>query len=188
MLRSKTRLDPKAALPEMERLLEEGDANLRVPLANLACRLGSPAGVPTLVRAASEGKSGLGNLNALRRPEAWKRISCELPETEFGADAKSGKVLTISRRSLRGTVESIWQDLGAISGIPIVLPPRESKKGDWPSEVLEIPNDQGWTTLVDMLQESLGPYDFILEADQIRIVPRGEALKLWDKWAKEQKK
>ncbi len=182
------RLNLECALPEILKLMQEGDPNVRVPLATLACRFGSRRGAPILLEAAAGGKADLGALNALRRPEAWKRLSCELPLTiSLGFDVKRGKEDRISLPSFRGTAESLWREAGTMAGLPVDLPPREQKKGSEPDATLEILNHQGWTTLVDLLRESLGAFEYILEDDRIRILPRQEALAFWREWSSEKK-
>jgi HEAT repeat protein len=145
----------KEAVPDIARLLGvEGSSPERI--GSYLCRLGSMEGVPAILRA----REHLFDLNALRSPDAWKRLG----KTRA---AKVGKDWTFAR---------MVEAFAAQAGLR-VLPPADRALGSW------IPGwEPGGSTLEALEDLSGSSANFILEGEELRLVSPREALKFWKAW------
>jgi hypothetical protein len=144
----------RKSLPVVSSLLQDSDPAVRVAAARVLCLSGAvAAGVPVLLR---EGR-GLGVLNSLRYPEAWKTLS--------GRPAPPATERTAPERLRR---------LARAAGMVLILPEELGRMSPAPAE------EPG--SILAALEAASGPYEFILEPGTIRLVPRSEALRLWSEW------
>jgi len=146
--------------------LEDDGEAVRTLAASSLCWLGSRQGAPVLLKMAeSSERDGLNSLNSLRQPEMWERLR--------------GKALS---RDLNGKIEELWRSLEKEVGTPV--------EGTLGREVTENPHAfllqsrEGRVSLLEALEEMTRSlkFDFILDSDRIRFVPRAEALEFWKKW------
>lgn len=162
-------LESKASIPAMERLLGDPEVDVRLDAARYLAGLGSRAGLSLLF----ERSRMPSELNALRRPEAWERLR----KIRAGGN-------------LSGTTSEVLKRIGTLASRPLVLPSGEEafakawlEKGSW------VPDYGHSMTLIDVLQMvANGPYEFVLETDAIRILPRKEARALWRAWWEAERK
>ena len=158
------RLGGRDGVPDLVPLLQEDDLRVRVQAASWLCRLGREEGRRILLE---EGR-GLFSLNAVRAPELWRRLeSTPLPG------------------ELRGTGRDLLERVARLADleaeIPEVLP--YAVDSDLSRERTIDPG-RG-RTLLDALDELLDGAErpcLILEADRLRLLPRGEAWGFWSDW------
>lgn len=157
------RIGATEAIPELAKLIGHPDAGMRLSAAGALTRLGSREGIPLILKADSaKGYPDLCAMNALRRPELWKRLQ--------------GMRLT---RDLEGTNREVWDQLSREAGLSI-----EVKKSLGFSRVS---CDRGRKTLLEAIEEMGGSVSILLEPDRILI--KGGDPSYWrDWWAGEQKK
>ena len=156
-------LEAGEAIPEVAALLKHSYCSTRVQAASWLCGRGAREGAPMLI----EESRDLTALNALRRPELWRKLR----RTPW----------TLSRhrssKDLPGFLAKEWglaleTPAGAKEWVRVsTQTPRE------PSTVLELLRG-------DALQERL---QLIVEKDRIRLVPYDDALAFWKAWLSELK-
>ena len=114
------------------------------------------------------------SLNAIRQPEAWKRLSAQ----EF----------LESPKSTRGAV---LDQIGRDSGMALELPEDPGVGPDWKSAPFAwpFPLTETFSLLraVEALAEAAG-FEAILERDRIRFVTRTKALEFWKSWWEDEQK
>lgn len=168
-LMSLSLLELSASTPAMERLLADPETDVRLDAAKHLCALGSRAGLPLLF----ERSRMPSELNALRRPEVWNRLR----KTRAGA-------------SLAGTTAEVLKKVGELASLPVKLPAPEGElEKAWQAKLTWVPDYGSEMTLIDVLQQvAVGPYEFVLESDSIRLLRRKEARALWRAWWEAERK
>jgi HEAT repeat protein len=154
--------------------------------AEFLCERGDRRAVPEVLRLSEELEWGPHGLNALRRPEVWKKLR----ERRMPADEEGAAPNLLARLGRRAGLEVRWESGTSFDELAF--------RTDWV--------DLGWYSadldLIEVLDRAFDetpggrpawrtncPVDFILEDDHIRILPRGEAIKFWKAWWEaEQKK
>lgn len=180
------RLDPKGALPVMEGVFRTAESDLRVRIASVLCRLGSRKGVETLLDGTRRGVARLSPLNALRDPQSWKQLDRKWPLIHMGIfDIKTGEETVIPHRESKFSGRTACEFVDALPDVRVEQPRFTPDEGQpFVNNVYEVRNHQGWTSLGDLLDETLNSYEFICEKDRIRILHRNQALKFWRGWWK----
>jgi hypothetical protein len=150
-------LDAGEAVPGIARLLQDDAGEVRRAAAEALCFLGAREGVSALLeQAALSSGAGLGALNALRRRETWRRLR--------EIQVKGREVLEAVSR-------------GAGLGIDAAaLGPSEKPA----PECFWFPPWEGPSNGADLLKKM--PFEAILEADRIRMVPAAQAADFWKEW------
>lgn len=142
-------------------LLNDPFIGVRNAAAESFCRRGRKEGVSTLLRDGWD----LTLLNAIRTPEAWKRIV-----------AKARSPI-----SIEGPVQLILMRVGQEAGLKVEWPSKDSLIDTW----LGLPR---WSTrsfsALEIFQDisGNGMYTFILEGEILRILPREDAVSFWSEW------
>jgi HEAT repeat protein len=169
-------------------------ALLRFPLpqdrrraARLLCALGSSEGVPTILeRTDPYVEDPFHVLNRLRKPELWKRMA----ETRLHVSGRDSRRRLMEKVARNAGLKFKW------------AAPENFAQYDFQFDEAGM---EGWTDLISVLNEAVdiryfhgtpdawveaaAPVEIILEDDQIRVLPREEAITFWKKWwADEQKK
>ncbi|HEY3225888.1 MAG TPA: HEAT repeat domain-containing protein [Planctomycetota bacterium] len=172
----------------LEAMLAARSAFDRWTAAAFLCDRGDRRGVPVLLSLAEETEWLPNALNAVRRPGVWKRLR----ERRMRATEEGSVPNLLKRLGRRAETQVRWSAGTTFDELVF--------RTDWV--------DLGWymanPTLIDALarvfQDHRGngrddsggrtaPWDYILEDDGLRILPRAEALEFWKKWwAEEQAK
>jgi HEAT repeat protein len=157
------------AVPRLRDLLQDPDYGVRLGAAKWLCHLGEKDGVPILL----EANRSLTFLNAVRNPEAWRRL--------FGKEQPPGPTLA-GIRSVRTDVE-LWSREGGLGlrwGIP-----NWGEREAWGYP--EVAESWGLSNLASRLEYFFedGRYEAILEKQSIRVVPRHEGVLFWTRWSTE---
>lgn len=141
--------DLPALRPKWMTLLTSDDSQTRTMAAQGLTRLGAKEGVPLILKT----KANLFYLNAVRRPEAWKKLAGIHfdPPLEFW-----------DSRGLQNFAERCG----------LKLDPHPDYAG------MASLNLYGARNAIEVLQYS----EFILEEDRLRLLPRSQALKFWRAW------
>jgi HEAT repeat protein len=170
-----TKIGPKDAAASIGPLLQDPKVEVRVVAASCLCGLGAVDGVPTIFKDVADpkltGEEGpaLTFLNALRHPEAWRKLASASLAWDL-----------VGSWGLEGSRGKILDRIASGAGLKMdVLPDAEWARGD--------ENIQKWcgpTTLPEdlMMLLSGSGYDAIVESDRLRIVPHAEALAFWRAW------
>ncbi|HLF95106.1 MAG TPA: HEAT repeat domain-containing protein, partial [Planctomycetota bacterium] len=151
------RFGVREAIPELTEAMHDPDGSHAWKVAEALARLGSREGVPLLVR---EGRNELTCLNALRRPDEWKRLADRSPSKPFkgtGAEA-----LAFVAREAGLTLE--------LKGVDPVLV-------DLPEEITL---DERLLDILERLRP--GSHEIIVESDRIRIVGERDGRNFWNDW------
>jgi HEAT repeat protein len=160
-------LDSRATL---EKLLEDPSFEVVGAAASALARIGSRKGVEVLLK---EGRE-LHVLNALRTPEPWKRLSSIRAGKElrgFWMREQAGRLCERGGLKLDETEAGFPEDT------------------DWNSD-----SGPGRPTIPEALNSLLGfgtpipRYEFVLEADRVRVLPHDEALRFWQAWWEEEER
>jgi HEAT repeat protein len=175
------RIAGKDALDSISTVLADPHPGVRCHAAEYLCRMGLRKGIPIQLEAMNEGNfefkwsdeatnmvsakyvpPSLVALNAFREPQLWERL-------------KEQK----TKRSFSGKDAEVLKSLADEAGLRMESLPEEFLK-----------HQGAWTAGMDTpvlfaLKASVhSPWDLILEADRIRVLPREEALKFWTSWWK----
>jgi len=165
----------------LDAMLAHRSGIYRSTAADYLCEQGDRRGVPVLLAVAEGGEWLPHSMNAIRRPAIWKRLrERRMPATE------------------EGSVPNLIRRWGRRADLVVRWPAGKSFeetafRTDW--------IDLGWYTATLPLTEALDrifrnlrndsrdnssgqdcPWDYILEDDAIRVLPRAEALEFWKKW------
>jgi HEAT repeat protein len=146
--------------PELRPLLDDPLLFVRTGVAGALCRNGDRSGLPLLMQLGSQ----LESLNALRAPAAWQRLATRpLPGP------------------LRGDVRQVLAAIAKDAGLSLELPEDfDSRERDQQFSPDRFPS------VLDLLLH-LDDATFVLEKDRLRFLPRGDAWKFWEAWAKDLK-
>lgn len=148
--------------------LDDRIAEVRAAAAGFLARAGSREGVTALLE--DEEDADLWVLNALRRPEVWKRLQ---------RVKVTGKRFGTPLRKIRAMAKEAGMDVEVVAG-PWGDGERRLDR-EWGTSELDRP-----TPLLDAIWWELPQeYELILESDRIRLIPREEALRFWRAWWKE---
>jgi HEAT repeat protein len=162
------------AIPLLIPLLEDPVISVRDAAARSLARVGSPEGVPRLLRRSDYTPwYPLYLLNGVRQPDLYSRLS----ELRF-----KGPIL--------GSVQQVLDALLKPAGIAL---DDAAVRGEAWNKFLESPQGfdahPGCDSVMYALQQLLSdPYDFVLEADRLRIISRDQAPAFWKSWWAEQQK
>ncbi len=133
----------------------------RAEAAKALARLGSNAGVPFLLEEARKGThtATLISLNALRQPDVYRKLKA-----------------TGLSQDIEGDPDGVAEAWSRDSGLLLV----GGKRG----AISELRAYEGRTHLLWALEWIAGPWgaEAILEPDQVRLLPREEAIKFWTGW------
>ena len=139
--------------------LESYDRQVRLTAARALCRLGSRAGVETIL----DDRGAFDSLNALRNRKLWMRLGeTEVPDNVWGV-------------MLDGL-----DCMAMMCGLSLEHP-CEPRDLDWLLRRQHIAQENG--TLLDVLSGLLPQHHtFILDSDVLRIVSREDAQTFWNAW------
>jgi hypothetical protein len=157
-------LDPEAAALHADAALKSADALDRHQAASALCRRRDRRGVPELL----SGELPMTSLNAIRAPEAWDRLV-------------KGRLA----EDWEGTRPQLLERVAREAGLRPELPPVKSLGEDlWTAQWVRIRSRGGSATLLEALDRVMDfrPFDVIVEADRLRILPREEARQTWKTW------
>jgi HEAT repeat protein len=179
-VKSLAKLGAKESAPSILKLLDDPQVAVRIAAASCLCEFGRSEGVPTILKECGdprldwEESPALTFLNALRRPEAWRKLSGK--SLAWGLTGDWG---------LEGPRGKILERIASTAGLALELPP----DAPWAREEDQVQKWCGPTTLPQdlLLMLSSTGFDAIVESDRIRLVPHAEALKLWQQWWQEKK-
>ena len=159
-------LEDDRALPQMRALLTHRMISVRVAAAEWLVHRGHREGVEVLLRDSWK----LGALNALRRPEAWKRLRS-----------------TRLKERMTGPILKILPRLAKKAGLEVEWPLEdEFWMFHWRTLHSEVHTYSLWSGMALMTSRASGP---ILESDRIRCLSREDARAFWSAWwAGEQEK
>ncbi len=136
-------------MPKWKTLLTDDDSRVRFLAAQGLTRLGAREGVPLILKT----KASLFYLNAVRKPEAWKKLAAVRFEPP------------LEMWDLRG-LKTFAEHCG------LKLDPHPDYGG------MGHLNLYGARSAIEALQWT----DFILEEDRLRLLPRSQALRFWREW------
>lgn len=172
-------LGAKEAIPEIEKLFwSAGENAFRMlreshqPRFALAlARMGSTFGVDAMLEADVRVMPDYSTLNALRLPDAWRRLTEETVALSAAESVREG-VDRLSRQA----------------GRPVVF--EEGTELPDPERRLHFSMVFTRGTVVDLLRAILSGagLEFIVESDRIRVLPRSSARLFWLRWWREQGK
>lgn len=161
---SLAQLGDRESTADLRALLADRNGDVRASSSAALARLGSREGVETLFRASDQGIVViLEDLNQLRQPELSDRLRGRKPA-----------------RDLVGTLEEIWAAIEKESGLKVERP----DDSEFRRKRTRVRTFGGTASLYDAMADTSGyGFEFILEADRVRVVPREAALKFWKEWA-----
>jgi hypothetical protein len=154
------------ALPDLIRLSQDDDLTLRPLASDALIRLGDRGEIPKFLGRSSR---DLHLLNRFRQPELWERLRT-----------------TSQPRSYRGTFGQALTDFAADAGLTLEVHTREDLlKEDLAGGILR---RNGVATLLEALEALFEDRNisFILEKDQLRLLPADDTETFWKHWAKQQ--
>lgn len=154
-------LNATASLPEVLLLLRDPQQDVRVAAANVACLFGSTEGIRTLLDHAPN----LFSLNAIRRPDLWKRLA----ERPFPRTVKC---------PARQMADEISAALGAALTFDLDATGRLK---EWMSHRVDFFGASVPVSWLDVVGGTFGggPCEAILESDRIHLLPRERARHFW---------
>jgi HEAT repeat protein len=162
------RLEATSEIDRLKTLMaKEGDGWMRSNFGAALAALGSREGA----RPAIDGGGSLHGLNALRRPEAWKRLEKPLAH------------------DLEGSGRALIEALALEAGLRLeVREARGDPERDWAVMPQTVRCRGGITRLRDAIGECLPSdlFGFVLEADLLRVLSRSDAVGVWKAWVLEQ--
>ena len=171
-LASIVQLKKSGAIPLIQSLLEDPSTYVRDGAALALVRLGSTSGVPRILQRTDYSSwYPISALNGVRRPEVYARLG----------DARITKTV---RGPLKEVVEAQLGLLGMsldASGIS----PDELKKR-YETQLTFDPNTGNHTILSILESHVAYPFEFILEANSVRLVTCEQARAFWKTWWAEQ--
>ncbi|HLF94213.1 MAG TPA: HEAT repeat domain-containing protein [Planctomycetota bacterium] len=156
-------LEVRESMPALAALLQHPEGRVRVKAASWLCHFGSKEGVPVLLKEAQ----GLIFLNALRRPETWRKLRAGPPVEEVVGTGKD--MLDRTARKAGLALEWSPESLGG---------PRRWIVG---SRSPGDPEDRS-TMLQVLVNYTHSNYESVLEPDRISVLSSREALAFWTKW------
>lgn len=139
----------------------------RVAAAQSLCLLGDQSGVSELLKMTGTDRQGsFVSLNFLRDPETWK----ELQTTRIENDC-------------RGTRLDLLKFLARLSGKSLRAEHSVEKQLESKYGVIKLRSCNGINTVAEALPDCLtGDLEIILEAKEIKVIARQEALRFWQQW------
>ncbi len=158
-------LEVREAMPVLATLLEDPKVGVRVEAASWLCHFGSKEGVPVLLK---ESRS-LIFLNALRRPEQWRKLRAGPPVEEVVGTGKE----MLDRTAKQAGIALDWspESLGG---------PRR-----WIVGRRRPRDSEDRTTLLQVLINYTHSHmESVLEGDRISVLTSREALSFWMEWWK----
>ncbi len=120
-----------------------------------------------MLEAAGRGRAGLNPLNALRRPDVWRKLH----DTPLPQD-------------MRGETDEVLVRLAVLAGMELDVSEMKDWRigGTWRAYAV-IRSRGGTTSLYEAIANwPARRYSVILESDRIRLVPRHEAREFWKAW------
>ncbi len=151
-------LDRDGAIAKLKPRLGSSVRAERVRAAEALCRLGVPEAAPQLLEASRrDSEVSLVALNALRRPEDWKRLDREFAAWEFIQDSFEDRVL-----------------MGRLAGLPV------AEDGDSDNTTFFSSVEAGWDSKLRALEGQ--SEDFILDEDRLRVPGRPAIRRFWEEW------
>jgi HEAT repeat protein len=187
-IRAVMEIDGKASMDSVRPLLRDPNGRVRNAAAEAFVRANVREGIQTLLKEARDRRLDHGSdegpalggrscrlLNSLRRPEEWKRIQETKPPTPA-----------------RGTRLEQIERVAATVGLKVDCP--EGPEDAWltgrHSEDPFEPPGSALDFLVSLLQGSRSlrsppRFEFILVGGRLRILPYLDAIRFWEKWARE---
>jgi HEAT repeat protein len=142
--------------------LKDPDAEVRRAAAEAACSLGDRRGAADLLSSPDP----LFSLNALRRPELFRKLS----ELQIGEDLSC---------DLQEALQKFAQATGL--GVSVEVGPT-GRWREWQKGAVDLPAGDGWLQVLACATE--GPYEILLDPDRVRVVARETAREFWTAWAK----
>jgi HEAT repeat protein len=174
-------LDARERIPDIAKLLEDGNPLVRGHSALALVQLQAHEEIPDIARLlddkdpvvlASEEDGDLFVLNAVRQSDLWRRLR----NRRLARDMDAPKM-------------RVWEELVKTVDLELEL---VRPVGDTERRRLEqrmrVLNRQGTVSVLEVLEDTVGPYEFILEPGRIRLVRRPEALAFWKAWWAAEKK
>jgi len=132
------------------------------------CTLGSPIGIEWwLERASRDDELDLEPLNAARRPDVWKRLKGKRIRSAGETGRKLGEIIA-AQLGLK------WDASGLGS----------AEEKPWRPGYTEV-QPRGWAVRdLDLALSGVSSegYEYVLESDRIRLLPRDKALAFWKDW------
>jgi hypothetical protein len=157
-------MEATGAIPDLLKLLRDGDGTVRKTAASALVELGSREGAPLLLETPSSGFR-LAPLNLLRKPQVWVRLR-----------KKTNRVFLI------GTGAEILKKLAKDADLALEI----ESSGPASTSLLEsrtLLRHRGDTLLESVLEVlGWGDWEMILENDRLRLLPLKDALKFWRAW------
>jgi hypothetical protein len=162
-------LEASASADAVLRRLSDSDRDVRIRAAACLCVLGRREGIPLVLR---RGDS-LDSLNAVRKPDLWKKLSAMKVGEDF-----------------RGSMEDLLGLLEKKAGLRVEYPtPEGPYEQAWRKRSVWSPNIGDGVTWLDVLQNFIGgPIDFVLEEGVVRLLPRTKSRIFWKEWWAAQKR
>jgi hypothetical protein len=161
------RLQAWEAKPQVLPLLERRDRSTRRAVCTFLAHAGGVEGVPLMLE---DSWGNLAALNALRRPEEWKRL----------------RAMNVPA-NLKGTVLQVIESIAKEAGLKVELVPDPVLDGDKWFHFPDDAEDRMSPLSVAIALEDVVPWTYaaILEEDHVRLVLREEARRFWRDWWKE---
>jgi hypothetical protein len=163
-------LSAAEAIPSVRPLVRHPKPTVRKAAAQTLCRLGSRDGLAALL-GRNGGGYGLWALNALRHPEAWRRLGP--PPGLFGADASSRPKALADWAGRAG----LALDYEAVRGHEYFSPKPSFLVGGRCGF-------RGPRTLEDFLWDL--PFEAVVDEGRLRLLPAEKALEFWTRWRAEE--
>lgn len=160
------------AQAQVSKLLMDPNVHIQISAAEWLCRMGSREGVPILLGHWDQNRRLMG-LNALRQPEAFRRLD--------------GKKLS---GDLEGTGKEVVEHLAKEAGLALEWPASfSSKEKLWMAKPQQNPPHVGRMSLAETLETVLyGTCEAVLEPDRIRLLTRDQAFEFWETWWTQEEK
>jgi len=164
------RLGAREFVDDLSAHLNDPEKSVRVHAADSLARLESPVGIATLLETPPfRWRNLYGSLNALRRPDLWRRLS----------ETRLEKTLEMTSDELVG-----W--ISERSYLILEIPDSATRREKfWRKKTHRILHRHGLASVLEVLEEVVesSPYEFILESDRVRFVRSVEAHAFWKEWA-----
>lgn len=158
-------LGAREAAADLLPLLEDPVPAVRKDAARALVRLGRREGVPLVL--ATEAPGRLSGLNALRSPRTWARLA----EGRF-----EGRIA--------GAPGALLKRLAKAAGLTLEAPD-DPRFADWAGRDLARPEGAhrrfSPAATLDRVTD-LSDTEYVVEPGRLRLLPRGEALALWEAW------
>jgi HEAT repeat protein len=161
------RLNRKEAIPHLAKKLAHADLDFRSRAADAMCWLGSRDGAETAIVLGKH----LTGLNVLRQADASLRL----------------KRMHL-KEAVKGTSDKVAALIAQSAGMSVrITLPKNPEEARWMEDTWTLDSTLHEWSCLDLLSiiVEYSPYKAIIERDEIRIIPRGEAIEFWTSWLKE---